>query len=125
MREPSRRKMRTHIAVKRSDPNIARRRADHVLQTRLHLAGGLVREGYGENAVRSDAQFSKQVGNTVRQNARLSAAGPSEDQNRAIGLPNGGRLHVVENFGFEEHLWQFAARRVDALFTALLRLQQD
>ena len=27
-----------------------------------------------------------------------------EDQNRATGMPNGGRLHVVEDFRFEEHL---------------------
>ena len=40
----------------------------------------------------------------MRQNARFAAAGTGEDQNRAIGLPNGGRLHVVENFGFQEHL---------------------
>jgi hypothetical protein len=40
----------------------------------------------------------------VRQDASFSAAGPGEYQYGTIGLPDGGRLHVVEDFRFQEHL---------------------
>ena len=40
----------------------------------------------------------------MRQDAGLTAAGPGEDQNGAISMLDGGRLHVVEKFGFQEHL---------------------
>ena len=104
IRDPSRRKMRTHIGVKRSDPQVARDRADHVLQARLHLAGRLVRKGYRKNAIRRDAHLTQKLSDAVRQDSSFSTAGPGKNQNRAIGLPNGGRLHVVEDFRFQEHL---------------------
>ena len=75
--------------MERADPQIARRRTDHALEPRLHFAGGLVREGDRKNAIRSDARSSEQVGDAVRKNARLAAAGTGEYQNRAIGLLDG------------------------------------
>jgi hypothetical protein len=87
-----------------ADPDIARGSAHHGLQSRFHFAGRFVREGYGENAIGSDAFLFKQVGDAVRQDPRFSASGAREDQNRTIALPNGGRLHVVEDFRFQEHL---------------------
>ena len=70
------------------------------------------------------AHLAKKVGDAVRQDASFSTAGPSEYQNGTIGLPDGGRLHVVEDFRFQEHLSRFAASVVNALFMwKLLRLQ--
>ena len=90
--------------VKRADPYVAGVRADHILQAGFHLTGGFVRERYRQNAIRGDAQLFKQVRDAMREYAGLSAARTSKDQDRAIGLPNGGSLHVVEDFSFEEHL---------------------
>ncbi len=90
--------------VKRADPQVAGVGADHVLQAGLHLTRGFVRKGYRQNAIGGDAQLFKQVGDAMSEYAGLSAARTSKDQDGAIGLPNGGRLHVVEDFSFEEHL---------------------
>ena len=90
--------------MKRADPQIARDRADQALQPRLHLAGGLVGEGYRKNAIRSDAHLTQMQSDAMRENASFSASGPGKYQHRAIGLPNGGSLHVAEDFRFQEHL---------------------
>ena len=110
--------MRTHIAW--NVPTQRSRAGAPTIRSRrdFHLAGGLVRKGDGENAIRGDAQLSEQVGDAVRQDARLTASGAGKDQNRAIGLPNGGRLHVVEEFGLEEH---FIAIRREGSSTACTR----
>ena len=89
--------------VERSDPEIARRGTDHALEPRLHFARGLVGKGHRKDAIRSNFVLSEQQGNAVREHTRLAASGTGEYQNGTIGLPDGGSLHVVEDFRFQEH----------------------
>ena len=57
--------------------------AEQLLDAAAHLAGRLVREGDGEDAVRRDALDLDQPGDAVREHARLAAAGAGEHQHRA------------------------------------------
>ena len=45
-----------------------------------HLAGRLVGEGDGQDAVGVDAALGHQVGDAVGDDARLAAAGPRQDE---------------------------------------------
>jgi hypothetical protein len=65
--------------VKRADPEIARRRTHHAFQARLHLGCGFVGEGHRQNAIRGDPHIAEQIGDTVRQDARLAASRTREN----------------------------------------------
>jgi hypothetical protein len=71
--------------VEGADPEIlADVRPEQLIEPGLHLAGGLVGEGDGEDAVGRDAVERDEVGDPVDDDARLAAAGAREDQERAI-----------------------------------------
>ena len=80
--------------VERHDPDRARDRAERPLDARLHLAGGLVREGDREDLVRLHAAGGQQVRDAVGEDARLPRAGAGDHEQRPLGgqhgLPLGG-----------------------------------
>jgi hypothetical protein len=51
-----------------------------LFQAPAHLAGGFVRKSNREDLVRRDVVFVNQVGNAMRQNARLAAARTGEHE---------------------------------------------
>ena len=57
----------------------------------------------------------------MRKHAGFPAAGARKNKHRAIGLPNGGGLHVVKCFGFEEHFRSFDAGLIRACMQAKVR----
>ena len=89
--------------VKRADPEIACRGADHALESRLHLARGLIGKGDREDAIRENFLLVEQVRDAVRKHAGLPGTGPGEDQTRPVGMFDGSALNVVEQFGFGNH----------------------
>jgi hypothetical protein len=96
--------------VKCSDPQVARRRADHTLEPRLHFARGFVGERYGQDAIRSDLLASEQQGNAVRKHARFAASGTGEYQNGTVGMFDGLRLYIVESFSLQDHHPEYIRR---------------
>ena len=54
----------------------------------LHLAGGLVGEGDGEDVAGADALL-QQVGDAARDDARLAAAGAGQDEQRPFDVRDG------------------------------------
>jgi hypothetical protein len=89
--------------VKRPDPQVARSGADHPLEARLHLAGGLVGEGDGQDTVREDLLPFEEVGDPVREDAGLARACTGEDQHWAVCMLDGFALDVIEKFGLRQH----------------------
>ena len=69
-------------------------RADQPLHASAHLAGGLVREGDGQDPLRGHAPVANQRRDAKRQHPRLAGAGAGEDQERPVAvvdrLPLGG-----------------------------------
>ena len=76
--------------MKRADPDVARDRTYHRLQTRLHLARRLVRKRNGKDALGRNFQFAEQIGNAMGQNAGFTASSARKNQYGTIALPNGG-----------------------------------
>ena len=66
------------------------------VEARAHLAGGLVGERHGEDAPRRDALARDEVGDAIRDDARLAAAGAGEDEERALRVGDRGGLRIVE-----------------------------
>jgi hypothetical protein len=89
--------------VERSNPQVSRVVGDQLCEARFHLAGGFIGERYGENAPWSDTKFTYEMRDTMRENARLSAAGSRKNKNRAIRMSDSSGLNVAKDFGFEEH----------------------
>jgi len=69
---------------------------DQALQPGAHLAGGLVRESHRQDGPWRDREVPDEVGDTVRQDARLAGAGPGQDQQRARGVDDGLALLRIE-----------------------------
>ena len=67
-----------------------------VLDAGAHLAGGLVREGDGEDAVAGNLLDFHQVGDAMGEDARLARPGSRDDENRAVDGKHGFALGVVE-----------------------------
>ena len=80
-------------AVKRAHPDLLAGR-EHG-QATLHLVGGLVGEGEGDDLPGGDA-LGQQVRDAVRDDARLAAAGAGEDQQRAVDVGDSFALGVGE-----------------------------
>ena len=70
--------------------------ADEVADAGLHLAGGLVGEGDGEDLVRAGAAGVEEVGDAGGQRLGLAGAGAGEDEDRAVERLDGGALGRVE-----------------------------
>ena len=67
-------------SVKGGDPHLAGVRADEEGDAVLHLARGLVGEGYGEDLFGGGESLVYEVGDPVRQHAGLPAPGAREDE---------------------------------------------
>ena len=81
-------------------------RADDPLHAVAHLLRRLVREGDGEDLVRIDVADGEQVGDAVRQDARLAAARPGHDEDRPFGCRDSLallRVEARENRLFDGH----------------------
>jgi hypothetical protein len=65
------------------------------LETRLHLVGGFVGEGEGGDLRVADAVFH-QPSDAVRDDARLAASGPGQDEERTVFVRRRFALSVVE-----------------------------
>ncbi len=61
-----------------------------------HLVGGLVGEGYREDAVGSGVALGHQVGDTITQHAGLAGAGAGENQGRAVRRQDRFALRGIE-----------------------------
>jgi len=85
-------------AVKRADPHAARADRQHRRDAREHLAGRLVGEGNGENAVRTHVSGLDEPGDPGGEDARLARARAGEDQRRLVGKGDCGELLGIEVF---------------------------
>jgi hypothetical protein len=83
-------------AVEGADPHAARVDRQHRRQPRLHLLGGLVGEGHGQDAGRRHAPVLDQPGDPRGQHAGLAAARAGQDQGRLVRQGDGGELFGVE-----------------------------
>ncbi len=63
----------------------------------LHLAGGLVGEGYGDDVLRADAALLDQVGDLAGDHAGLAGAGAGEHQHGAADIVHGFLLPGIES----------------------------
>ena len=81
-------------AVERADPD--GRIAGEPLDAPAHFVGGLVREGQGENVLAGDSLL-QQPGDAMRDDARLAAARPGQDQQRPVEMCNRFPLRVGES----------------------------
>ena len=82
--------------VERRDPHLPAVDAEQRLDARPHLLGGLVGEGDGEDAVGLGEPLADEVGDAMRDDARLARARAGEDQQRTFGLENGFLLFGIE-----------------------------
>ena len=82
--------------VKRPDPQVLGRVPNQPEEAVPHLAGGLVREGEGEDLAGVYALLAHQVGDALRQHARLTAARARDDEKRAVSESDGALLIRVE-----------------------------
>ena len=78
--------------------------ADQAFEPLLHLAGGLVREGDGEDRTRRHAEVADQVRDPVREHAGLARACAGKDQQGAVAMRHGGALLEIE--GIEDGVGQ-------------------
>ena len=97
----SRRKIRTQVEWK-----VATQRSSAIgprsFCTRFaHLAGGLVGEGHGQDAVGGNAAHADQVGDAVGEHPGLAASGAGQHEQRALGRLDGLALLGVQ--AFENH----------------------
>jgi len=81
--------------VERAHPQPVGGAADQLLEPRPHLAGGLVGEGQGQDALGVDA-VRDQVRDAHRQHPGLAAAGSGEDQQGTAAVGDGLALGIVE-----------------------------
>ena len=82
--------------VEGEDPDRARGGAEHPLEALAHLPRGLVRERDREDLARLDLQVLDEVGDAMRQDARLPRARAGDDEQRPLGVLNGLALGLVE-----------------------------
>ena len=81
--------------VEGANPHLLRAR-DEPGDPLPHLPGRLVRERDGQEPVRPDPALRDQVRDPRRQHPRLAAAGPREDQERALQVGHGLALRGVQ-----------------------------
>ena len=96
--------------VERRDPHLPAVHVEQLLDTRPHLLGGLVGERDGKDRRRVGVALADEVGDAVRDDARLAGAGARQDQDGAVRLQNRLLLFRVEA-GNEIHV---AGRPVEA-----------
>ena len=74
------------------------REAEKLAETQAHLTCGLVGEGQGGDSVRPHSADPHQVGDAVRNDASLAAAGAGDDQQGAVDGLDGFALLGVQSF---------------------------
>ena len=82
--------------MERRDPRADQRSSRQRLDARAHLFGGLVRERDREDFVALRVPLGKQVGDTLRDDARLAGAGAGKDEQRSVDVQNGVALFGIE-----------------------------
>ena len=85
--------------VEGHDPHRAGGAADEQLDALAHLGRGLVGEGDREDLAGARLARAHQVGDAVREHARLARSGAREDQQRAFAVGHGvalGRVQALE-----------------------------
>jgi hypothetical protein len=82
--------------VERRHPHLLRDRADERLDPGLHLVGGLVGEGDGQDLERADAPVADQVGDAMGQHPGLARPGAGHHEQRPLVVRDGVGLHGVE-----------------------------
>ena len=92
----SRRSRRAHSAwnVEIQEPD--QRRADQRLDARTHFFRRFVGEGDGKNLVVLRVAFRQEVGDALRDDARLARAGAGKDEQRAVDVQDGVALFGIE-----------------------------
>lgn len=83
-------------AVEGHHPHRVRARADELLDTLLHLARGLVREGDREDLAGVDIALAQKMGDAVREHPRLAGARAGHDEQRGAGVHHGRALVLVQ-----------------------------
>jgi len=74
----------------------ARALAQQMQRAFAHLARRLVRERHGQDLPRLDPQVADQIGDAVREHARLPRAGARQDEQRPFAVCNGRSLLRIE-----------------------------
>ena len=82
--------------VERRHPHLLGHRADEGADPFLHLVGGLVGEGDGQDGERRDLEVADQVGDPVGQHPGLARPGAGHHQDRPAGMGDGLPLHGVQ-----------------------------
>ena len=82
--------------VEGGHPHFLGHRADELADPFLHLVGGLVGEGDGQDGERRDLEVSDQVGDPVGQHPGLARPGPGHHQDRPAGVGDGLALHGIQ-----------------------------
>jgi len=70
--------------------------AEQALEPFLHLPSRLVRKGDGQDRPWRDAEVADQVGDAVRENARLPRTGAGQDEQRPFAVGDGSALLGIE-----------------------------
>jgi hypothetical protein len=96
-------------AVERRHPHLLGHRADQGRHPRLHLVGGLVGEGDGEDLERADALVPDEVGDAVGQDSGLARPRAGHDQQWPLRVGDRVGLHRVEPV--EEGGWGLGCHR--------------
>ncbi len=87
----------THAhAVERADPQSVRFPAEQRRHPAAHLAGRLVGERDGEDALRADAVIGDEARQSGGEHARLARTSAGEHQHRAVDVRDGCVLRLVE-----------------------------
>ena len=101
--------------------------ADELVDALLHLTGGLVREGERQDLVGTRLAGGQQVGDAVRQHARLARARPSDDQHRPVDGLHGFLLSGIEPLQNQRGLFvldagvEVVGRKLELAHSAVVR----
>ena len=85
--------------VERGHPHRAAVGVEQPLDTLAHFLGGLVGEGDRHDLIGIRDLLGDEIGDAMRDDARLSRAGSGKDQERAVGLSYSFLLCRVERRG--------------------------
>ena len=80
----------------RAAAEIVPARAQQLGYALLHLCGGLVGEGHGQDALRRNPFNLNEMGNPIGDDAGLAAACPGQNKQRPLGLFHRGALLFIE-----------------------------
>ena len=90
--------------VKGREPDAFGLLADQRFHPLAHLAGGLVGEGHRQHLIRLGMAIADEVGDPIRDDARLTGPGAGEDEQRPVDTEHGLTLFGIE-LAEEVHCW--------------------